>query len=336
MIATNRRRINPSGRRASDSNKGSRIMTATSIGRIVVPSLGLVAACGAVLFVGITHMRRGPPVETRAATAAPAVSPPASGARDEGPAALAAVQAEANAVGGALAVSPSSPETDESVPAFDIARIERTGDAVIAGRAAPGAIVELLRNGEPHDRAVADQSGQFVMVPPRLPHGDYELTLRSRQPDGKQATSKQSVVVALAEVESSSGAVQSRAEAPFNVPATVGANRSVPDQAVGSPQAHQPSQPPSQIAKQQDIAISHLPHATAAIPLSDGGSPSAGVGPKIATTVVSRGDSLWRISRVTYGAGMRYAVVYKANHDQIRNPNRIYPGQILVLPMKAR
>src|SRR6266481_214378 len=307
-------------------------MTATSIGRVVVPSLGLLAACGAVLVVGITHMRRGPPVETRAATASPAVS----GARDQSPAALATVQAEANAVGAALAVSPSSPETDESVPAFDIARIEQTGDAVIAGRAAPGAIVELLRNGQPHDRAVADQSGQFVMVPPRLPHGDYELTLRSRQPDGKQATSKQSVVVALAEVESSSGAVQSRADAPFSVPPTVGANRSVPDQAVGSPQAHQPSQPPSQIAKQQDIAISQLPHATAAIPLSDGGSPSAGIGPKIATTVVSRGDSLWRISRVTYGAGMRYAVVYKANHDQIRNPNRIYPGQILVLPMKAR
>src|SRR6266851_9932226 len=216
MIATNRRRINPSGRRASDSNKGSRIMTATSIGRVVVPSLGLLAACGAVLVVGITHMRRGPPVETRAATASPAVS----GARDQSPAALATVQAEANAVGAALAVSPSSPETDESVPAFDIARIEQTGDAVIAGRAAPGAVVELLRNGEPHDRAVADQSGQFVMVPSRLPPGDYELTLRSRQPDGKQATSKQSVVVALAEVESSSGAVQSRAEAPFNVPAT--------------------------------------------------------------------------------------------------------------------
>ena len=312
-------------------------MTATSIGRIVVPSLGLVAACGAVLFVGITHMRRAPPVETRAATAAPAVSPPASGARDESPTALAAVQAEANAVGAALAVSPSSPETDESVPGFDIARIEQTGDAVIAGRAAPGAVVELLRNGEPHDRAVADQSGQFVMVPPRLPPGDYELTLRSRQPDGKRATSKQSVVVALAEVQSSSGAAQSRAEVPFNVPATVGANRSVPDQAVGSTQAQQPSQPPSQIAKRQDIAISQPPpHATAAIPLSDGGSPSAGVGPKTATTVVSRGDSLWRISRVTYGAGMRYAVVYKANHDQIRNPNRIYPGQILVLPMKAR
>ncbi len=288
-------------------------MTATSIGQIVVPSLALVAACGAALVFGITHLGREPPVETRAATAAPAVAPPASGSRDEGSAALATAQAEANAVAAAPAVSPRSPDTDESVPVFDIARIDRTGDAVIAGRAAPGAIVELLRNGERHDRAVADQSGQFVMVPPRLPAGDYELTLRSRQPDGKQATSKQSVVVALAEAESSSGAVRSRAEVP---------------QAAGSSQAHQPSRPPLQISKRQNIA--------AATPLSDGGSLSAAGAPKIATTVVSRGDSLWRISRVTYGEGMRYAVVYKANRDQIRNPNRIYPGQIFVLPMKAR
>jgi len=301
-------------------------MTATSIARIVVPSLALVAACGAALVVGITHVRREPPVETRAATAAPSVAPPASGARDEGSPALAMAQAEANALAAAPAVSPRSPDTDESVPVFDIARIERTGDAVIAGRAAPGAIVELLRNGERHDQAVADQSGQFVMVPPRLPPGDYELTLRSRERDGKQATSKQSVVVALSEVESSSGAVRSRAEVPFNVPGTVGTNRSVLDRAVGSSQAHQ----------RQDIAISQQPHSTAATPLSNGGSPSTVAMTKIATTVVSPGDSLWRISRVTYGAGMRYAVVYKANRDQIRNPNLIYPGQIFILPMKAR
>jgi nucleoid-associated protein YgaU len=297
-------------------------MITKSIGRIVVPSLALVAACGAAFVFGIW---RQPPVETRAATAAPAVGPPASAARDKGSAPLATAEVEANAVA-ALAVSPRSLDTDESVPVFDIARIERTGDAVIAGRAAPGAIVELLRNGERHDRAVADQSGQFVMVPPRLPPGDYELSLRSRQPDGKQATSKQSVVVALNEVESSSGAVRSRAE---DVPETVGVNRSVLDQAVGSSQAHQRSQ-------RQDIAVSQQPHSTAATPPSDGGSRSTMVLPKIATTVVSRGDSLWRISRVNYGAGLRYAVVYKANRDQIRNPDRIYPGQIFVLPMKAR
>ena len=101
-------------------------------------------------------------------------------------------------------------------------------------------------------------------------------------------------------------------------------------------QAYRPSQLRLQNTKRQDIAVSQLPHATAATPLSDGGSPSIVVEPKIATTVVSRGDSLWRISHVTYGAAMRYAVVYKANRHQIRNPNRIYPGQVFVLPMKAR
>jgi nucleoid-associated protein YgaU len=287
---------------------------------MVAPSLALVAACGAALVVGITHVRRELPVETRAVTTAAAVSPPASKDRDQGPGGLATAQGEANPVAAGPVVSPRPPDTDESLPVFDIARIEQTGDAVIAGRAAPGAIVELLRNGEPHDRAVADQSGQFVMVPPRLPPGDYELTLRSRQPDGKQATSKQSVAVALNEVGSSSGTVRSRAEAPFNVPETVVANRSVLDQAVG----------------RKDVAVSHVPDETAAIPLSDGRSPSAVLVPKIATAVVSRGDSLWRISRLTYGEGMRYVIVYKANRDHIRNPNRIYPGQTFVLPMKAR
>jgi nucleoid-associated protein YgaU len=90
------------------------------------------------------------------------------------------------------------------------------------------------------------------------------------------------------------------------------------------------------MAKRQDTAVSQMPHATTAGPLSDGGSSSAVAESGIATTVVSRGDSLWRISRVTYGAGTQYAVVYRANRNRIRNPDRIYPGQIFVLPMKVR
>ena len=205
-----------------------------------------------------------------------------------------------------LPFSPRSPN-DESVPAFDIARIEQTGDAVIAGRAAPGAVVELLRNGERHDRVVADQSGQFVMVPPRLPLGNYELTLRSRRPDGQQAISEQRVAVALDQAESSSGTVGSHAAVKFEVPQTRVAN----------------GQPRRVVA------------AAGAAAFSDAAASPAVAASGIATTIVSRGDSLWRISRSTYGAGMRYAVVYKANRNLIRNPDLIYPGQIFVLPGKA-
>ena len=170
-------------------------MAATSLSRMVVPCIALVAAFGCALVFAIQHIRRASPVDTKVATGVPAVSKPALGPRDQDPPALAAAKAKVDAVAEALAGSPLTPDSGD--PAFDIARIEPTGEAVIAGRAMPGATVELLRNGEFHDRAVADQSGQFVMVPPRLPSGTYDLTLRAQQPDGKQARSKQSVAVAL-------------------------------------------------------------------------------------------------------------------------------------------
>ncbi len=48
--------------------------------------------------------------------------------------------------------------------------------------------------------------------------------------------------------------------------------------------------------------------------------------------IIRRGDTLWRISRTTYGLGRRYTVIYLANGDQIRDPDRIYPGQVFRLP----
>jgi nucleoid-associated protein YgaU len=48
--------------------------------------------------------------------------------------------------------------------------------------------------------------------------------------------------------------------------------------------------------------------------------------------VVQPGQSLWRIARASYGAGIRYTDIYAANRDQIRDPNLIYPGQEFSLP----
>jgi nucleoid-associated protein YgaU len=274
-------------------------MSATSIRRMLVPCIALSAALGAALFFGTIPTRRESPVEIAPSAAASTISVPASIDRDDNSTTLAAVLAGANAEASALAVSLPATEDVEFEPVFDIARIEPTGDAVIAGRAAPGAIVELLRGGELYDRAVADDAGQFVMVPSRLPSGNYELTLRSRQPDGKQATSKQKVAVAVGDIEPSSGSYRSRVE--------------------------------DRVAAK----ISKLPNATA-VTRSERNSPSAAVVPKTTHTIVSYGDSLWRISRVAYGAGQRYAVIYRANHDRIRDPDHIYPGQTLVLPFKKR
>jgi nucleoid-associated protein YgaU len=51
--------------------------------------------------------------------------------------------------------------------------------------------------------------------------------------------------------------------------------------------------------------------------------------------VVQPRQNLWRIARRAYGHGTRYTVIYEANRDQIRDPNRIYPGQIFAVPTAA-
>jgi hypothetical protein len=51
-----------------------------------------------------------------------------------------------------------------------------------------------------------------------------------------------------------------------------------------------------------------------------------------AMLLVQPGNSLWRLARRSYGQGLRYTEIYQANKDQIRDPDLIYPGQLLVLP----
>ncbi len=48
--------------------------------------------------------------------------------------------------------------------------------------------------------------------------------------------------------------------------------------------------------------------------------------------IIRRGDNLWTIARRVYGAGIKYTAIYDANTAQIRNPNKIYPGQVFDLP----
>ncbi len=51
--------------------------------------------------------------------------------------------------------------------------------------------------------------------------------------------------------------------------------------------------------------------------------------------IIRRGDSLWRISKRVYGLGTRYSTIYVANKEQIRDPDKIWPGQIFLVPDKS-
>jgi len=401
-----------------------RAVGAISVTQVVIPAVA-VAAAGVALFIGINRPVQEPPANAlMSESARPA--PPVAAAPTQPPvqqaAPLASAQQQAKDL--ATALTPAPPATgDGAVPEFDIVHIEPTGEAVVAGRAAPGTVIELLRNGEAHDRVMVDQSGQFAMVPRPLPNGTYELTLRSTQADGKQTTSKQSVAVVLEpnsdqptvalltpdkptlvmpqasapasaaeittaveavdiepngkvhvsghahpgaevrlylndsfvtsvtagpdghlavtinegvapgkyrvrldELASKSGAVRARAEVPLNVPDRMTtASISPSSVSTAAPQSAAPQNAATQ-APQQLAASSSTASADKTAPAAEV------VVPKVTTMTVVRGDSLWRLSRNSLGSGERYALIFKANKQQIRNPNLIYPGQILVVP----
>lgn len=390
-------------------NSTTRYATGIFAIRVVIWLLALAATAGAVLSVDRVLRHRSADDD---AAATQVILPPASGGEKRS--AGTAVENAVNAVAALTGITGDAPRRGDpqreeaGVPAFDVARVEPSGDTVIAGRATPGATVELLRNGKVHDRVVADASGQFAMVPPRLPAGESELTLRSRPADGAASTSKQTVVVAVhpnfkdqpvvalmapdrpsvvlskpaAPDASSAGSIvvetveaeaggsklyvtghsapgalvrlylndsyHSTATADKRGRVTFTAGSAGTGDGAGSggdvrvrldevdrasgaikSRAEVPFTPP------QVVAAAVVPRSREANAGGEGGDGALAAAARVQkgqVMTVSRGDSLWRISRLAYGDGARYTVIYDANHKQIRNPNRIYPGQVFVIP----
>jgi nucleoid-associated protein YgaU len=95
--------------------------------------------------------------------------------------------------------------------------------------------------------------------------------------------------------------------------------------------AQQPPQPEQQ-AMSNGAAVAGLPEA------ATGGEPAAKAQvaeaprPRNGRVVIQPGNNLWNISRVIYGKGTRYTVIYRANKGLIRSPRLIYPGQIFATP----
>jgi nucleoid-associated protein YgaU len=62
-------------------------------------------------------------------------------------------------------------------------------------------------------------------------------------------------------------------------------------------------------------------------------------GPKPAaperTYTAKKGDTLQKISRKFYGTTKRWPLLYKANKDRLKSPDKVYPGQVLLIPETA-
>ena len=65
----------------------------------------------------------------------------------------------------------------------------------------------------------------------------------------------------------------------------------------------------------------------------EGGSSSTAPKPAGASTyTVVKGDSLSKIAKHVYGDAGKWKQIFEANTDQLKDPDKIYPGQVLTIP----
>jgi nucleoid-associated protein YgaU len=220
------------------------------------------------------------------------------------------------------------------------AEVEADGRFFATGTAPPGSTVRLYLNGSHVADAAATSDGK------------WSLTITKGVGAGKYTL--------RADAVSAQGKVASRAEVPFDAPVAMAGAAPAPRSAPAlppeplAPVAGQSAGPPAdprgvatavrRSAPESAAAVAEAPRAPASSDAPAAAQPQSGTSvaasnptanpivPEIATAMVTRGDSLWRISRLRFGKGMRYTVIYEANASQIRNPDLIYPGQVLVMP----
>ncbi|MDX2167797.1 MAG: LysM peptidoglycan-binding domain-containing protein [Deltaproteobacteria bacterium] len=54
--------------------------------------------------------------------------------------------------------------------------------------------------------------------------------------------------------------------------------------------------------------------------------------PAVRTYTVVRGDTLSKIAKQHYGDANRWKKIFEANTDILKDPDRIFPGQVLKIP----
>ncbi len=66
------------------------------------------------------------------------------------------------------------------------------------------------------------------------------------------------------------------------------------------------------------------------------GAAAGGAGGAMGTYTVKSGDTLSKIAKEKLGDANAYQEIFNANRDQLSDPDKIQPGQVLKIPQHAR
>lgn len=158
------------------------------------------------------------------AAPAPAAQAPAGQAAGQGGPAVVQVKPRAAAAEGTAPAAPAATGSAER-PSFDIVRVEKSGETVIAGRAAPDSEVTVTtQDGTALGSARADSAGTWAMVTEKpLPPGSHEIGIEAQDPQGGSQLSDEVVVVVVPERPAARSADQPAAKTVGKSAAATGA-----------------------------------------------------------------------------------------------------------------
>ena len=258
---------------------------------------------------------------------------------------------------------------------FDIIRITKNGDAVLAGRSLPGIRFELYDKNKRLAEIYSDANGEWVWTSKEsLEPGPKNFNLRYLDKKGKEHYSEQSIVVIIERDKKSE---------PFVLKSNQNGNSNSLILNIGETK-NDFSLDLAELSPDGKLMLSGRVKAEHMISLfinneyvgdaefNDNGIwkykskdvfdykklnlrfeifdnnkvlresfftnifHNNGLDMKEKTLVVKPGNSLWRISRKTLGGGILYTEIFKNNINIIQNPDLIYPGQVLKIPMNSR
>jgi nucleoid-associated protein YgaU len=208
------------------------------------------------------------------------------------------------------------------------------GEVQIGGRGAGGAVLRLyLDNGETAAAAVADD-GRWLVTLGDVAPGVYTLRVDQLDASGKvtsryETPFKRETLEALA-MASGEEAPEAAADAAPPVEEAPDPAASPEPELVASAPEPVPEPAPTATSQPEAAAVAETasaePAASAPVPAAD---PAAQ--PPV-TITVQPGFTLWGIAQDRLGDGVLYVQVFDANRDKIRDPDLIYPGQVISLP----
>lgn len=268
----------------------------------------------------------------------------------------------------AIAGEPPAPAMSTG-PSFDVVRVGEKGDTVVAGRAMPKAEVVLSDGERELGRAVADERGEWVLVPTLpLTAGARALSLEAHNPGGEVVRSAAPIILVVPESAAQPAlALAPRADGgarlmlgpggeagPLTVdlvdgdsagtlfvggraPAGANLHLYLNNKFLGRAQADGEGAwrlalkgiAATGVLRADQVDGKGKVLARIEVPLAP---PATDVAATDGTVVVEPGASLWTIARRIYGDGMAYTIIYGANRDRILDPDRIYPGQVVQVP----